>query len=41
MTTGQEALLEQNDPDPLPSDGRGNSLISRLPFPKRLDPPSD
>src|SRR5437870_970949 len=42
-TSGKEPQLKQNNPhpDPLPSDGRGNSLIGRLQFPKRLDPHPD
>ena len=42
ISTELEALFEQIDPhpDPLPSDGRGNSLTHRLQFPKRLDPQS-
>ena len=30
VNAGQGAQLKQRDPDPLPSDGRGNSLIGRL-----------
>src|SRR5216117_3852466 len=42
-STGQEAYFEQKDPhpDPLPSDGRGNSKIRLLRLPKRLDKPTD
>src|SRR5256885_11184206 len=42
-STGQEAYLEQNDPrpDPLPSDGRGNSQPRLSLFPRRLDTPTD
>jgi hypothetical protein len=38
-SAGQEAYFEQNDPhpDPLPSDGRGNSQTRCAPLPKRLD----
>jgi hypothetical protein len=36
---GKEAYFEQNDP--LPSDGRGNSLIRLLHFLQRLDTPTD
>ena len=41
--TGQEAHFEQNDPhpDPLPSDGRGNSQTRLSQHPKRLDTPTD
>jgi len=30
VTAGQGAQLKQRDPDPRPSDGRGNSLTCRL-----------
>src|SRR6266853_1204949 len=42
-STGQEAYFEQNDPhpDPLPSDGRGNSQPRLSQLPKRLDVPTD
>src|SRR5256885_13788509 len=41
--TGQEAPFEQNDPhpDPLPSDGRGNSQTRLSQLQKRLDTPTD
>src|SRR5882762_8342483 len=41
--TGHEAHFEQNDPhpDPLPSDGRGNSQTRLSQLPKRLDTPTD
>src|SRR6266487_1965868 len=40
---GQEAYIDQNNPhpDPLPSDGRGNSQTCRRHFPKRLKTPTD
>ena len=40
---GQEARVEQIDPhpDPLPSDGRGNSQTRLSQLPKRLDAPSN
>jgi len=40
---GQEAQFKQNapHPDPLPSDGRGNSLIRLLHLLQRLDTPTD
>jgi len=40
---GQETHFKQNDPhpDPLPSDGRGNSLIRLFHFLQRLDTPTD
>ena len=39
----QEAYFKQNGPhpDPLPSDGRGNSQTGRSQLPKRLDTPTD
>src|SRR6266496_1967185 len=39
----QDAYFQQNDPhpDPLPSDGRGNSQTRLSQFPKRLDTPTD
>src|SRR5438128_8410585 len=42
-SAGQEAHFEQNDPhpDPLPSDGRGNSQTRLSQHPKRLDTPTD
>src|SRR5437773_9251671 len=41
--TGQEEYFEQNDPhpDPLPSDGRGNSQSRLSHLSKRLDTPTD
>ena len=33
--------MKQRDPDPLSSDGSGNSLICHLQFPRRLDLHSD
>src|SRR3989442_494178 len=42
-SSGEEAHFEQNDPhpDPLPSDGRGNSWTRLSQLPKRLDTPTD
>jgi hypothetical protein len=42
-SAGQEACIEQNapHPDPLPSDGRGNSQIRLLHLLQRLDMPTD
>src|SRR6266853_684634 len=42
-SAGQESYFQQNDPhpDPLPSDGRGNSQTRPSQFPKRLDTPPD
>ena len=42
-SAGQEADFEQNapHPDPLPSDGRGNSQIRLLHLLQRLDMPTD
>jgi len=42
-SAGQKAYFEPNDPhpDPLPSDGRGNSLIGLLHVLHRLDTPTD
>ncbi len=42
-SAGQEAYFEQNDPhpDPLPSDGRGNSQPRLRQLPKRLDTATD
>jgi hypothetical protein len=42
-SAGQEAYFEQNapHPDPLPSDGRGNSLIRLWHLLQRLDTPTD
>src|SRR2546427_9900082 len=39
----QDAYFQQNDPhpDPLPSDGRGNSQTRHSQVPKRLDSPTD
>src|SRR6185503_8090582 len=42
-SAGQEAYFKPNDPhpDPLPSDGRGNSQIRLLHILQRLDTPTD
>src|SRR5437762_4297999 len=42
-SVGQEAYFGQNDPhpDPLPSDGRGNSQTRLSQLPKRLDTSTD
>src|SRR6266516_6725946 len=42
-SAGQEAYFKQNDPhpDPLPSDGRGNSQTRLSQLLKRLDTPTD
>src|SRR2546425_13238914 len=42
-SAGQGTYFQQNDPhpDPLPSDGRGNSPTRLSQLPKRLDTPTD